>query len=56
MDHDTDTGLPIRFEKNDKKIILNKDVKIVDFLNKKVQITYNLNWIKINNDINFCMD
>jgi hypothetical protein len=42
MDYDMDDEIPIKFP-SEKDIILNKEMRVVDFINKTVQISYNLN-------------
>ncbi|MGA0242399.1 MAG: hypothetical protein ACO3K7_05355 [Candidatus Marinamargulisbacteria bacterium] len=43
MDHDTDNDVSIKFPEDFKNVIINKEIKVMTFLNKKVQISYHLN-------------
>mgnify|MGYP006437545773 FL=1 len=42
MDYDMDDEIPIKFP-SEKDVIINKEFRVVDFINKTVQISYNLN-------------
>lgn len=43
MQHELDDKIPIKFPEDKKNAYLNKSVKVIDLINKKVQITYSLN-------------
>ena len=42
MNPELDDDISIKYPENDK-VIINKEVKVMEFINKKVQISYNLN-------------
>ncbi|MEK9726690.1 MAG: hypothetical protein VW397_01145 [Candidatus Margulisiibacteriota bacterium] len=42
-DIDKDNDISLKFPKDFKNVIINKEVKVMEFINKKVQISYNLN-------------
>ena len=42
MTPDLDDDISIKYPESEK-VIINKEIKIMEFLNKKVQISYNLN-------------
>ncbi len=43
MDKDLDENVGIVFPNNQKNVIINKEIKVIDLLNKKVQVSYHLN-------------
>ena len=43
MDKNLDENIGIVFPNNQKNVIINKEIKIIDLLNKKVQVSYHLN-------------
>ena len=43
MNKDLNENIGIVFPNNQKNVIINKEVKIIDLLNKKVQVSYHLN-------------
>lgn len=43
MDKDLDDNIGIVFPDNQKNVIINKEVKIINLANKKVQVSYHLN-------------
>tara|TARA_A100001011_G_C13823824_1_gene640037 strand:- start:308 stop:439 length:132 start_codon:yes stop_codon:yes gene_type:complete len=43
MDNDLDENVGIVFPNNQKNVIINKEIKVIDLLNKKVQVSYHLN-------------
>jgi len=42
MNQELDDDISIKYPENEK-VIINKEIKIMEFVNKKVQISYNLN-------------
>ena len=42
MNPELDDDISIKYPENDK-VIINKEIKVMEFINKKVQISYNLN-------------
>ena len=42
-DIDKDKDVSLKFPQDFKNVIINKEVKVMEFINKKVQISYNLN-------------
>ena len=42
MSPDLDENISIKYPENEQ-VILNKEIKIMEFINKKVQVSYNLN-------------
>ncbi len=42
-DIDKDNDVSLKFPQDFKNVIINKEVKVMEFINKKVQISYNLN-------------
>ena len=42
-DLDKDNDISLKFPEDFKNVIINKEVKVMEFINKKVQISYNLN-------------
>ena len=42
-DIDKDNDVSLKFPQDIKNVIINKEVKVMEFINKKVQISYNLN-------------
>tara|TARA_A100001015_G_C14319968_1_gene455206 strand:- start:198 stop:329 length:132 start_codon:yes stop_codon:yes gene_type:complete len=43
MQQDLDNQTPIQFPTDQDKTFISKSIKIIDLINKKVQITYSLN-------------
>ena len=43
MDKDINDNIGIVFPDNQKNVIINKEIKVIDLLNKKVQVSYHLN-------------
>ena len=43
MDKNLDENIGIVFPNNQKNVIINKEIKVIDLLNKKVQVSYHLN-------------
>tara|TARA_Y100001935_G_C17311432_1_gene516737 strand:- start:9238 stop:9366 length:129 start_codon:yes stop_codon:yes gene_type:complete len=42
MNQELDDDISIKYPESEK-VIINKEIKIMEFVNKKVQISYNLN-------------
>ena len=42
-DLDKDNDISLKFPEDFKNVIINKEVKVMEFINKKVQISYHLN-------------
>ena len=43
LEQNNDNDISVKFPDEFKNVIINKEIKVMEFLNKKVQISYHLN-------------
>jgi hypothetical protein len=43
LERNNDNDISVKFPDEFKNVIINKEIKVMEFINKKVQISYHLN-------------